>query len=75
VDLCAGEVTELQALDGMSRTARSIVIAADRALGEETPAVLTVQFASGLDPVELQHAIDAERARRERVAAQAVTTA
>lgn len=75
VDLVA-EFRELQALEILSHTARSVVGSVDRALGEETPVPPGVLFSSGLDHltwnclIELAHAIDAERARLARIAEQ-----
>jgi hypothetical protein len=73
-----GEFSELQALEVQSRTVRSIVAGVDAALGEQTPTPPGVSFASGTDPatwaslVELRNVVTTERARRDRIRAQAI---
>jgi len=70
-DLLA-EFAELEALNVLGRTARDLVLAADRMLGEETQAAPTVPYASGLGPavwqvlVRLREAMSEERQRKGR---------
>ena len=73
LDDVLAEFMELQALDVSARTARALVVQADRVLGEETPSPPTVRHACGLGEgvwatlAALREAVHEERQRRERL--------